>query len=315
MAGAIMAMTSVSSAAVVFSEDWDDGAGSTRWSSAINTQEDAGIAFDGSVKYAFDYSTVGAASAPNSVGGTTVGVAFETNTTDQCPTADPRCEDSDEGESVTIIPIGAIANFPANPASSFKLTADVYMFWNFESGSTEYATFGAYGNGKASPLRFGLNPGDGLSWQFDSDGDSGTDILRYESPGAGETGLGGYETIPNGSIPGVDTCTPGVDCAATTAVGPQNKWVEMSITNESGIVTLAMNGYVLDTFDNTAGGFSGGNIILGGSDPFNSVNIDNGAGLSNMQIFDNIVLSVPEPSSLLLLGFVGAGLLGIRIRK
>ena len=288
---ALLTVASTASAQVIFSDDFDDGAGATRWSTGIAAQEDPGIAVDSVVHYAFDYSVLGAGPATNSAG-TTIGVAFESNITDQCPT-DAACTDSDEGEGVAIVPLAGLADIPAG---DFKLTADVYMYWNFESGSTEYGTIGAFSGGTASPLRFGLDDGDGLAWQFDGDGDSGTDLLRYEDPGAGETGLGGYETIPNGSIPGVETCEPGVDCAGTTPIGPQNQWVEMAITSIGGNVSLSMNGYVMDTFDNTGGGLAGGTIMIGGSDPFNSVNIDNSAGLSNMQVFDNVVLTVvPEP--------------------
>lgn len=312
LALAALTMASSASAQLIFSDDFDDGAGATRWSAPIPALEDPGIGFDGSVDYAFDYSVLGAASAPNSSGATTIGIAFESNTTDQCP-ADPNCEDSDEGEGVAVVPLAGLADIPVGV--DFSLTADVYMFWNFESGSTEYATFGVHSGGTASPLRFGIDDGDGLAWQFDSDGDSATDILRYEDPGAGETGLGGYETIPNGSIPGVETCTPGVDCPNTTPLGPQNQWVEMEIKSVGGMVSFSMNGFVLDTFDNTGGGLSGGTIMIGGADAFNSVNIDNGSGLSNLQVFDNVVLEViPEPASIALLGLASVSLLGLRRR-
>lgn len=301
-----LAAASSASAQVVFSEDWDDGNGASRWSAPITALEDPGIGPDSNVDYAFDYSVLGAGSAPNSTGGTTVGVAFESNVTDNCP-GDVNCEDSDEGEGVAIIPLAGLADIPAG---DFSFKADAYLYWNFESGSTEYATMGVHSQGTASPLRFNLDNGDGLAWQFDSDGDSGTDILRYENPGSGETGLGGYEDIPDGNIPNVRTCDPGVDCAGNIAIGPQNQWVEMEIRRTGASVSISMNGYVLDS---TTSSLSGGTIIIGGADAFNSVNIDNGAGLSNYQVFDNIELSIiPEPSSILLLCLGGCGLLARR---
>lgn len=304
-----ISMTSVASAQEIFSEDWDDGNGGMRWSAPIPALETPALGFDGTVDYAFDYSMLGAASAPNSTGGTTIGAAFETNTTDS---------PGDEGEGVAIVPLAGLADIPAG---DFVLNADVYMFWNGTGGSTEYATLGVHSGGTASPLRFGLDDGDGLAWQFDGDGDSSTDILRYEDPGAGETSIGEYEDIPDGSIPGVVTCDPSSPngpnpCGGSSNVGPVNQWVEMEIESVNGLVSLSMNGFVLDTFDNTGGGLANGTIMIGGSDPFNSVNNDNpGTGLSNYQVFDNVVLTaIPEPTSFVLLGLAGMSLLGMRRR-
>jgi len=286
--------TSSASAATVFSEDWDDGAGAGRWTT-VSFQEDAGIAFDGTVDHAFDYSTIGAPSATSSVGGTTLGVAMETNTTDQCP-GGVGCAGSDEGEAM-----GIVADAFSLPAGDYTFTADMYMFWNGGGGSTEYAGIGAHvDTASGAPLRFGLNQPAGIHWQVDSDGDSGTDILRY-TPGV-ETGLGGYEDIPDGSIPGVVT--------GPSKVGPFNQWVELKIISSGGIVTFSMNDFVIDTFDNTGGTFSGGSIMLNASDPFNSVNLDDLFGFSNLQVFDNVVVTdVPEPASLALLGLGGLAML------
>lgn len=157
-------------------------------------------------------------------------------------------------------------------------------------------------NGTAVPLRFNLDQGDGLAWQFDSDGDSSTDMLRFENPPPLETGLGGYEGLECDSIPNVNvgpddgTCYPG-----NAIVGPANQWVAMEIESIGGIVSVKMNGTTIDSFDNTAPQFSGGTLLIGQSDPFNSVNFDDANGNSNVVVWDNIVLEVPEPSGLGLL--------------
>ena len=292
-----------------FSEDWDDGNGASRWSAPITALEDPGIAFDGGVDYAFDYSTLGIPSAPNSMGGTTIGAAMESNTTDQCP-ADPACVDSDEGEALGIVPLSALGQIPSG---DFSLKTDAYMFWNGGSGSTEYLSIGVFNQGNAVPLRFDLDNGDGLAWSFDGEGGSGTDLLRFENPPGVETGLGGWEDIPFGSIPGFNTGTPGVDFPGNQFAGPANRWIEVEIASSGGMVSLLVNGTVIDTYDNTGGTLSGGSLMIGMSDPFNSVNVDDVNGASNLVIFDNVSL-VPEPATGLLSLIALLGMLGLRRR-
>ncbi len=278
-----------------FFEDWDDGMGASRWSAPIVALEDPSLGFDGSVDYAFDYSVIGAASAPNSEGGTTIGVAFETNTTDN---GDPGL---DQGEGVGIVPLSALGNIPSG---DFSLTADAYIYWNGGNGSTEYLTIGVFNTGTAVPLRFSLDAGDGLAWQFDGEGGSGTDILRFENPPGTETGLGGWEDITPGSIPGFNTGTPGVDFPGNQFAGPANRWIEVGVESVGGIVSLLVNGVAINTFDNSGGQFTAGSLMIGQSDPFNSVNPDDMNGNSNVVVFDNIRL-VPEPGTGLLLILAG----------
>jgi hypothetical protein len=292
-----------------FIEDWDDGNGATRWSAPIVAQQNAAIAFDGNVDYAFDYSSIGAASAPNSSGGTTMGVALQTNLTDQCP-GDPDCSGSAEGEAVGIVPLSALGNIPVG---DFTFRTDMYIYLNGVGGTTEYATVGVFSQGAAVPLSLGGDSGDGLAWSVNSDGDSATDIFRFENPVGLETGLGGYEDIPDGSIPGVPT-------GAASQVGPFNQWVELEISSVAGWVSFLMNGYLLDVVDNSAGTFNGGTLMLGQFDPFSSVNLG-GIGASNMVVFDNVSLvvgsdqSIPEPATLALLLPASVVLIGLRRRS
>jgi hypothetical protein len=267
---------------LIFIENWDDGMGNARWSAPIYSKEEPAILDDGLVDYNFDYSTLSIPSAPNSTGGTTRGVSMGTNLIDQCP-ADMNCTGSDEGESIGIVPLGGITI----PSGDFTFRTDFYHYNNGGSGSTEYATMGVYSNGSSVPLRFGNSPGSGLAWQWDGDGDSATDLLRYESPAqtsppTTEYALGGYEDVPDGTVPGVPT-------GINSPVGPLNQWTEMEIESKDGIISWKMNGAILDQFDNTSGMMTGGTIIIGGSDPFNSVNSD------YRYIFDNVVLECLAP--------------------
>ncbi len=281
-----------------FSDDFDDGAAAGRWTAPIVDSEFG--TFDGTVDFAFDYSTVGIASAPNSVGGTTTGLFMEVNLTDDGSV--------DEGESIVVLPtvIGSTI-----PAGDFSLTMDVfYVFDPSVSGSTEYGTFGVFAaapNAPAdntinddAPFRFGLSNGNGLAWQASGDAGSFTDLLRYEDPGnadaGSQTGLGAWDDLAPGSVPGVGT-GPG-------ATGPAGDWVAVEISSTAGIVEWKFNGVTLDSFDNTGGTFSGGTPLLGYNDPFNS----SSGGRAHYIVFDNVEL-IPEPATAALLGLGGLAML------
>ena len=294
---------SAATAQTLFTEDWDDGMGAMRWIAPVVESETG--AFDGTVDFAFDYSTLGVASAPGSAG-TTVGLFMEVNTSD--------VGDVDEGESVGTLPTGFTL-----PTGDFFLTMDVY--WNVNNltnpttsespgGTTEYGIFGVFASGPLSPadegvnddipFRFGLSNGDGLAWTATGEGGAADDVIRFEDPGNADTGsqigLGSYDDIPDGTIPGVPTGTGGV-----LTFGPEDQWVEIGISSVGGMVSFSMNDYIFDTFDNTAGTFSGGTIMLGYSDPFNSVNLDVGFESPNFLLIDNVSVVVPEPTGLALI--------------
>lgn len=284
---------STAKAQTIFTESWDDGDGAMRWSAPIVDAENG--LFDGTVDYAFDYSTLGVPSAPNS-DGSTVGLFMEVNTTDQ---------EGDEGESVAII-----ASDLSIPDGDFSLSMDVYYnVFNAGGGTTEYGTFGVFASGPSAPgddaingdapFRFGLSDGDGLAFQATGEGGASNDVIRYVDPGnmnaGGETLGSSYDDIPFGDIPGVITGTG--DPENPFSFGPEETWVEVGISSVAGMISFTMNGYELDSYDNTGGELSGGSIMLGYSDPFNSVNSTDADDITNFLVVDNVSMVVPEPAS------------------
>ncbi|TWT43415.1 PEP-CTERM sorting domain-containing protein [Botrimarina hoheduenensis] len=268
----LLMLSQTAGAQIVFSDSFDDGQASTRWSAPLETIEFS--TSDWTLDYAFDYSQIqnpfaGNApipSAPNSTGGSTIGVYMTANNTEQTT--------GDEGEA-----IGIVSNF-ALPSGDFSITADLFLFWNGGGGSTEYSIFGANHDGSNNvPFPFNVNAGSGIAWAADSDGDSGTDLYRFEE-GIGQTGLGGYEAIPSGSIPNVPTGSP-------APVGIYSQWVEVQIEVVDGNAAFSINGYLIDT---VASAFTGGGVLLGHADYFNSVNNAIG-GFTNGSIWDNIVVT------------------------
>jgi hypothetical protein len=301
-------LASVSEAQVVYSETWDDGAGASRWSAPIVDSELA--TFDGSVNYAFDYGAVGIPAAPG--GGSSIGAQFFANKTDESA--------GDEGESIAII-----ANGATMPAGDFTLTAEVYyrVLPGSEDVATEYITLGAFtaapnapgdfGLNDDAPFRFSVSNGNGLAWQVTGDGGSATDLVRFQDPGnanaGSQNGLGALDDIPFGTIPGVTTGA-GNPNNPFEQYGLQNRWVTLSIESAAAMISYKINGATINTIDNTLGTFSGGSIMIGLNDAFNSA-----AGEGVYTVFDNVKLTavIPEPATAAL-ALLGLGAFAARRR-
>ena len=307
---AVLLLTTADASAQFFTEDFDDGMGATRWSAPVVDSE-AGV-FDGTADFAFDYGALGIPPAPG--GGNSIGLFFESNRTDQ---------GGDQGESIGVTSL--LASLPAN----YLLTMDVfYNVDNNAGATTEYATVGVHASGANFPadpavnddvpFDFELSDGDGLAWQASGDGGATNDMHRYEDPGnleaGSQTGLGSYDSLPDGTIPGVPTGSNNFP-----KFGPEELWVTMTVRKEGNFISWSMNGAQLDLVDNSDNRYSGGTILVGYSDPFNSVaNIalgtDGHANIAHFAIFDNITLTVPEPSAVLLVA-CGAVLMLGRFRR
>ncbi len=313
---AALSLTTDSGAQVVFSEDFDDGAAATRWSAPVVDAENG--VFDGSVDYAFDYGAVGIPAAPGST--STTGIFFEVNTTDQ---------GGDQGEAVGIVPNGFTV-----PDGSFRLSAQAYF--NVErvnEGSTEFGLFGIHtapfndpsdeGLNDDLPFDFGISNGSGLSYMASGDSGAFNDFHRFQDVGNANTGTQtGLSSYDNQAAAGAvfDTIT---DPAGS---GPAGLWIEIAVERVGTTASFIVDGVVIDTLLD-ADVYSGGSIMVGYADFFNSVGVttlaagpdptpddpfDNGpfgdeiGGVAHFLVLDNIVVEsiIPEPTSALL-GLIG----------
>ena len=295
---AAVALPTLCFGAPLFTEDFSDGNAASRWSVAVQTEATAAPTTvpDGSVDFAFDYSTLGVPSAP---GGTdTIGAFIQVNNTDQA---------GDEGESYIIYPNGQ--SFSGN----FLLTADMYV-WNdlgqSGGGTTELGMTGVFLNNAdpVAPYQWGAEGGP-LAWIYSGEGGSTADLAVFKEGDAASTGyvgLADYNAVPADSIPGFET---GEDASSGPAGdNPNGSWVQVKIESVGSTINWYLNGALVDSYDNSGGFYDAGNIFLGATDPFNSANPAGGT------IVDNIVV-VPEPSSLVLMALCVVGMFTARARR
>lgn len=286
---------------ITFSDSFDDGNAALRWTAPIVDSEFG--TFDGVVDYAFDYSTAGIASAPNSTGGSTTGILMSANLTDQA---------GDEGESIGIIPTSLDALLPVG--IGYTLSFDLYFNVDFnDSGSTEYAHFSVHtgpvndindqGLNDDVPFDFGISNGNGLALAITGEGGAFNDIHQYEDAGnantGSQTGLGDYGNIPNGTIPDFDTTVGSGD--------PANKWLEVSIQRAGDTFSFNING--VSIYSETDASHTGGSFMLGYMDVFNSV------GANHFAVYDNVQLSVVPAPTAAFGSILGLGALAMRRRR
>jgi hypothetical protein len=280
MVTASLLLGSGSAMGALFSEDFNDGLAATRWS--VVSQQEGVVGPDGSVDFAFDYSTLGIANPGG--GADTTGVFLQFNKTDDGPV--------DEGESYSIFPNGQ------SFSGDIALELDMFVYNDGGGGSTEHGMAGLFleNNSPVSPYEFGAVGGP-LAWVYSGEGGDGTgDLGKYAEGGLASTGysaLGDYNAVPTGTIPGFET---GASGSLGPAAPPNDRgsWVKVRIEAVGSTINWLLNGTVVDTYDNSGGFYTSGNILVGGMDVFNSANGANGV------IVDNVVVT-PEPATLGLL--------------
>jgi hypothetical protein len=295
----ISMIATTSASAALLSEDFNDGAASTRWSVAVQTESTAEPTTlpDGSVNFAFDYSTLGIA---NPTGGAdTIGAFIQVNNTDQT---------GDEGETYVIFPNGF------NVSGKFVLKANMFVY-NDEGvtggGTTELGMAGVFLNNAdpIAPYQWGSGGGP-LAWIYSGEGGSTADLATFEEGAVGDTGyvaLADYNTVPAGSIPGFETGASGASGPAGTNVS--GAWVDVRIESDGTTINWFLNDALVDSYDNSGGFYTSGNIFLGTTDPFNSVNSGGGA------IIDNVSVTVPEPSTVAMTAYAVLGLFAVGRRR
>ena len=296
---------------IPFADNFDAGTSASAWTAVLSHA-------DAFADFAFNYGTLGIPSAPNSTGGSTVGLRFLAN---QSAGVQQGISASPNGQSF----IG-----------DFRLEFDMWLNYTGPlngggAGSTEVGSFGwgtsgaaAQWAGSSSSIMFGATGDGGSSFDYRVYRNNGllapasgvyaagitTSPEVRDAGNAFYTSKFGGETAPTGQV----TLFPG-QTGATLAGTLGFKWRDVIVEKVGSVLTWKVDGYTLATADSAGATLSGNNIFLGLFDINASSSPDANDFLVNA-IYDNVrVTAVPEPSTVALAICGGLGSLLARRRR
>jgi len=305
LVGSAALVAESSQAQIVYSDNFDLGTSASGWTPMLSLA-------DASANFAFDYGTVlGIPSAPHSAG-TTIGMSFLAN---QTAGVQQGISASPNGQSFT---------------GDFTIRFDMWLNYNGPlgpvtvggSGSTQVGSFG-WGTSGASAQWAGSSS----SIMFGATGDGGSsfDYRLYQNNAlvstAGNYAAGSlnntatyYTTLFGGeAAPGAQLGLFPAQTGTTQPGALGFKWRDVLIDKTGTIMTWSVDGNLIATADTTGATLSGDNIFFGTFD-INATSSTDANDFLITAIYDNIVVTVPEPSSAALLG-VGLTLLISRVRR
>lgn len=268
LAGAAFAPAVSAAEVLLYADNFDSGTSAANW----QTFSHAG---DFTADFAYDYSARGIAPAPNSTGGTTIGIRLGVNNTDGIQGVD----------AVSAYPIGVTF------ADDQILRFDMWINYNGGagggSGSTEYATAGI------------LHSGTRVVWNNNASSDGHW---------FGVTGEGGasddYVAYAGGTLLSADAATFSSQTRNSTDVfyqtfftappfetqgAPGKQWVQVEISYIAGVLEWRMNGRLMAVRNVTSP--TVGTIMLGTADTFSSVA---NPGEDNFVLYDNVRVVAPD---------------------
>lgn len=281
------------SMAASFFDDFDGGTSASKWDLFTSNS-------DYTVNFAFDYSTLGIPSAPNSVGGTTIGLYMSVN--DRL------------GVAAGVAAFAKNLNF----AGDYWLEFDMYMSYNGGpgggTGSTENFSAGINQSGTAL-VWSGSAPSSSVWFTTTGEGGAARDYRAYKGTVEYSATSGVYAagTDSNGNGPQAHQNAYYTSLFAPptyeTAGAPGKAWTRVRIEQKNNVVYWYLNGKLIATVSDSP--VNSGTIMLGYMDMFASLSAEPN---KTFVIYDN-VRAVPEPMTLVGLGLGAAALVARKRRK
>ena len=278
----------------LYSENFNDGLAGTRWTLS-------GTGGTSTSDFAFDYTV--STTIPVAPRGGGLGLRLDPN----------------------VGPTGAISALMAFPNSqSFSLPVtlsfDLWMQYTpSTAGTTEFAIFGLGHSSTAiqSPTTgtggpptipaIGPSP-NGVDYTIVGDNGANRDVRVYVN-GTELTGTAGGYVGSGTSAPLIQETGTTPYTNAYTGVAPGNQWLQIDVTALSDRTIYTVNN-VLWAQTNTVA--TPGNMMLGTMDLFTGVSAQ-----PTFVVYDNVTVTVPEPSAIVsgIVGAVGLGGIGLRRRR
>ncbi len=294
-----------------FSDNFDGGTSAGNYNVFTNNADtQSNFAFNyGAFQYkrysdATTFTSQPIPSAPNSTGGTTIGAYFSAN--DTAPGA---------GEAIQAFVKNTAFEGGVAPSGNYTVKFDMWVNYNGPAGggtgSTEFSTFGVNQTGAGLTGASGTAPG--VSYTVTGEGGALNDFRVYNAGTKLSPTHPGYAAPVDGSNNPdnhLNSYYASVFPGAETPNAPGKQWVQVEITQEGSTLTWKMNDSLIHTF--TDSGVTAGTVMLGYADLFSGST--SSPSDETFVIFDNLVVVVPEPTSMAALGIAGVGLLARRRR-
>ncbi len=265
-----LAITEPSRAAEVtlFSDNFDAGTSAAQWSTVSH-------AGDFTADFAFDYSTRGIAPAPNTTGGTTVGMHLTVNSTDATPALDA---------------VNAYLNTMTFDGD-YTVRFDMWLGYNGGAGggvgSTQFALVGVGHSGSQSVWANGPSS-DGHWFGVTGEGGDSNDYRAYRDAqllAVDDSTLAAISR--NHTDVFYQTLFPAPTYESQGA--PGKRWVEVEVSYIAGVLEWHINGRLFAVREEST--IAPGTIMLGLMDTFSSIA---SPAADTFALFDNVRVVAPD---------------------